>query len=30
MKVIKRDAQVVDYCPEKIELAIKKPNNEVQ
>ena len=30
MKVIKRDAQVVDYCPEKIELAIKKANNEVQ
>ena len=30
MKVIKRDAKVVDYCPEKIEIAIKKANNEVQ
>ena len=30
MKVIKRDGHVVDYCPEKIEIAIKKANNEVQ
>ena len=30
MKVIKRDGHVVDYCPEKIEMAIKKANNEVQ
>ncbi len=29
MKVIKRDGHVVDYCPEKIEIAIKKANNEV-
>lgn len=29
MKVIKRDGHVVDYCPEKIEVAIKKANNEV-
>ena len=24
MKVIKRDGHIVDYCPEKIEIAIKK------
>ncbi len=30
MKVIKRDGHVVDYCPEKIEIAIKKANEEVQ
>ena len=30
MKVIKRDGKVVDYCPEKIENAIKKANNEVE
>ena len=30
MKVIKRDGHIVDYCPEKIEIAIKKANNEVQ
>ena len=30
MKIIKRDGHVVDYCPEKIEIAIKKANNEVQ
>lgn len=29
MKIIKRDGHVVDYCPEKIEIAIKKANNEV-
>lgn len=29
MKVIKRDGTVVDYCPEKIELAISKANAEV-
>ena len=29
MKVIKRDGHMVDYCPEKIELAIKKANEEV-
>ena len=26
MKVIKRDGHMVDYCPEKIEIAIKKAN----
>jgi len=30
MKVIKRDGHMVDYCPEKIELAIEKANNEVE
>lgn len=30
MKIIKRDGHIVDYCPEKIEIAIKKANNEVQ
>lgn len=30
MKIIKRDGHMVDYCPEKIEIAIKKANNEVQ
>ncbi len=30
MKVIKRDGHMVDYCPEKIEIAIKKANEEVQ
>ena len=29
MKIIKRDGHIVDYCPEKIEIAIKKANNEV-
>ena len=29
MKIIKRDGTVVDYCPEKIEIAIQKANNEV-
>ena len=30
MKVIKRYGHIVDYCPEKIEIAIKKANEEVQ
>ena len=30
MKIVKRDGHIVDYCPEKIEIAIKKANNEVQ
>lgn len=30
MKVIKRDGHMVDYCPEKIEIAIKKANEEVK
>ena len=30
MKVIKRDGHMVDYCPEKIETAILKANNEVE
>ena len=29
MKIVKRDGHIVDYCPEKIELAIKKANEEV-
>ena len=29
MKVIKRDGHMVDYCPEKIEQAILKANNDV-
>ena len=29
MKVIKRDGHMVDYCPDKIEIAIKKANKEV-
>ena len=29
MKVIKRDGHMVDYCPEKIEIAIEKANKEV-
>ena len=29
MKVIKRDGHMVDWCPEKIEIAIKKANKEV-
>lgn len=29
MKVIKRDGHMVDWCPEKIELAISKANKEV-
>jgi len=29
MKVVKRDGQIIDYCPEKIEIAIKKANEEV-
>ena len=30
MKVIKRDGHMVDWCPEKIEQAISKANNEVE
>ena len=30
MKVIKRDGHMVDWCPEKIELAIGKANAEVE
>lgn len=30
MKVIKRDGHMVDWCPEKIETAIEKANNEVE
>ena len=30
MKVIKRDGHMVEYCPEKIEEAIKKANLEVE
>ena len=29
MKVIKRDGHMVDWCPDKIEQAIMKANNEV-
>ncbi len=29
MKIIKRDGHMVDYCPEKIEIAIQKANKEV-
>ncbi len=29
MKVIKRDGHMVEYCPEKIEIAIQKANAEV-
>jgi len=29
MKVIKRDGHMVDWCPEKIEIAIEKANKEV-
>jgi len=29
MKIIKRDGHMVDYCPEKIQVAIEKANNEV-
>ena len=29
MKVIKRDGHMVDWCPEKVEIAIEKANNEV-
>ena len=29
MKVIKRDGHMVDYCPEKIESAISRANNDV-
>ena len=29
MKIIKRDGHIVDYCPDKIEIAIGKANNEV-
>ena len=29
MKIIKRDGTIVDYCPEKIEIAISKANAEV-
>ena len=30
MKVIKRDGHMVDWCPEKVENAILKANNEVE
>ena len=30
MKVIKRDGHMVEWCPEKIELAIEKANKEVE
>ena len=30
MKVIKRDGHMVDWCPEKVENAIMKANNEVE
>ncbi len=29
MKVVKRDGTIIDYCPEKIEMAISKANNDV-
>ena len=29
MKVIKRDGHMVDYCPDKIESAISRANNDV-
>ena len=29
MKVIKRDGHMVDWCPEKIEIAVEKANKEV-
>ena len=29
MKIVKRDGHIVDYCPDKIEIAIKKANEEV-
>ena len=29
MKIIKRDGHIVDYCPEKIEIAIQKANADV-
>ena len=29
MKVVKRDGTIIDYCPEKIEKAIQKANEEV-
>jgi ribonucleoside-triphosphate reductase len=30
MKIIKRDGHMVDYCPEKIKVAIEKANKEVE
>ena len=30
MKVIKRDGHMVEWCPEKVELAIEKANTEVE
>ena len=30
MKVIKRDGHMVEWCPEKVELAIEKANQEVE
>ena len=30
MKVIKRDGHMVDWCPEKVEIAINKANQEVE
>jgi len=29
MKIIKRDGHIVDYCPDKIETALKKANRDV-
>ena len=29
MKIIKRDGHIVDYSPDKIEIAISKANSEV-
>ena len=30
MKVIKREGHMVEWCPEKVELAIEKANTEVE
>ncbi len=30
MKIIKRDGHMVDYCPEKIEIAIQKANQDLE
>ena len=30
MKIIKRDGHMVEWCPEKVELAIEKANTEVE
>ena len=29
MKVLKRDGTIVDFCPDKIESAIKRANRDV-